>query len=844
MNLFQRQWAIGSDDMPLPSLVGIGVRLFYAVVTGLSLIAAFSGSDLDHCGSDQDQRMLVRLRWLGGVEFCLYLVSLSLFVLLFVHSLRGTIVDTESRAMVNPLLKLLTITTGGELVVNAFGSILLFVNECPDSCVVETHDRGEFMFFSLSTSYTMLQIVAIAVWVNCVLFFTCGFFLISNSRRARRNVMGGDQYRALEVNDESYSDLEEDINAMLSIHHASDDEGLSWSVTRTDWEGRCKRMCCWFQLITCNIFGSSVHQASDETYRDVANVMARFFKGLDLVPSDLIAALTLLRTEQRSLENNAVQAIIRSQLRPSLRSTVSNVLANSPADRSHVAVGTGSRPAYASPPVSAAASPSTSSPASGSSPFGSAANFSQWLWSEEHMRRRARIRLHVQHFEEAHVAIDDDAKKFLQEAHHFEPYMLGIYGKLLYAFIHTAMAPVKLCCMNDCQSSEDTDPGRMFRRPSFSENIIDDDCCSLNYSALRMSTLGRKKPTIVFASFSNGPMESPYSLAVDELSRTVVLAIRGTLSAADMLIDAIVTPRSLQSTASHWGLDELGDVIGPDSHAHGGMLATALTIRADIERRRILHALLFGKDADVKRYGGSAHLETIPGHALYELPDCRGYKLKLVGHSLGSGIASILSVLLKPLVPDLTVIAYSPPGCIFDYRLAESSSKWVHSVFVGEDMVPRASWRALVKLKAQILDMLRRSKVNKPKAMRAAILYRHADDLLYPENRVPKTFARQMLARKITELRKQDQGGDFLTKTPMYAPGRLLHLMRAESIHENCCRTRDVYVPVWVDRISLDEMIVSRRSALDHFPNVCAEAIEQVAKQHLDNNMVDRYDTV
>ena len=41
------------------------------------------------------------------------------------------------------------------------------------------------------------------------------------------------------------------------------------------------------------------------------------------------------------------------------------------------------------------------------------------------------------------------------------------------------------------------------------------------------------------------------------------------------------------------------------------------------------------------------------------------YRLIITGHSLGGGVASVLSILLKPFYPDLFCYAFSPPGCIF-----------------------------------------------------------------------------------------------------------------------------------------------------------------------------------
>ena len=53
-----------------------------------------------------------------------------------------------------------------------------------------------------------------------------------------------------------------------------------------------------------------------------------------------------------------------------------------------------------------------------------------------------------------------------------------------------------------------------------------------------------------------------------------------------------------------------------------------------------------------------------------------------MGHSLGAGLAVLLSVLLRPLYPQLHCYAYSPPGGLLDRDLAAKTEDWVTSVRV------------------------------------------------------------------------------------------------------------------------------------------------------------------
>lgn len=45
----------------------------------------------------------------------------------------------------------------------------------------------------------------------------------------------------------------------------------------------------------------------------------------------------------------------------------------------------------------------------------------------------------------------------------------------------------------------------------------------------------------------------------------------------------------------------------------------------------------------------------------------QGYRLVIVGHSLGAGVASVLTILLRKQFPDVICYAFSPPGCTLRY---------------------------------------------------------------------------------------------------------------------------------------------------------------------------------
>jgi len=56
------------------------------------------------------------------------------------------------------------------------------------------------------------------------------------------------------------------------------------------------------------------------------------------------------------------------------------------------------------------------------------------------------MKLYVNNFENSHVALDDEAKRLLASAAAFAPFMLAIYGKLLFTYMNLITGPCNLMC--------------------------------------------------------------------------------------------------------------------------------------------------------------------------------------------------------------------------------------------------------------------------------------------------------------------------------------------------------------------------------------------------------------
>ncbi|KAJ3102402.1 hypothetical protein HDU97_000609 [Phlyctochytrium planicorne] len=168
----------------------------------------------------------------------------------------------------------------------------------------------------------------------------------------------------------------------------------------------------------------------------------------------------------------------------------------------------------------------------------------------------------------------------------------------------------------------------------------------------------------------NGLFLTPYLIVRDPDTETVVVAVRGTFSTFDVLVD-------LKFDLEEFEIGELG---GDEVHyAHSGMLRTARNIVEDIEREGALKEILRDKESP-----------------------CFGWPLVVTGHSLGAGVAALVASMLRSQYPTASCYAYEPPGCLLSATAATHFESFCTSVIMGDDIVPRTSKNSMEMLKMDV----------------------------------------------------------------------------------------------------------------------------------------------
>ncbi|KAL7126684.1 hypothetical protein ABFS83_14G204000 [Erythranthe nasuta] len=190
-----------------------------------------------------------------------------------------------------------------------------------------------------------------------------------------------------------------------------------------------------------------------------------------------------------------------------------------------------------------------------------------------------------------------------------------------------------------------------------------------NATILARHSMLREKHVLKFVNNSS-VLRPAYYIGVDMRKKLVILGIRGTHTVFDLVTDII--------SSSH----EENEITFEGYSTHFGT-------------------------AEAARWFMSHEIATIR--------DClekhKGFRLRLVGHSLGGATASLLAIMLRQksfkelgFSPDIiTAVGIATPPCV-SKELAESCSDFVTTAVMQDDMIPRLSVASLTRLRNEIVE--------------------------------------------------------------------------------------------------------------------------------------------
>ncbi|KAI8107869.1 hypothetical protein M9435_002896 [Picochlorum sp. BPE23] len=165
---------------------------------------------------------------------------------------------------------------------------------------------------------------------------------------------------------------------------------------------------------------------------------------------------------------------------------------------------------------------------------------------------------------------------------------------------------------------------------------------------------------IVQSNWRNSPFRPCYYVAADTANHCIVISIRGSLELGDLLSD--VTANSLHV-----------NLVGVDGWVHEGMMASATYIHCCTKA--------------ALRELGAQH---------------PGWPVLVTGHSLGGGVAGVLTLLLRdaggiPGLGDVYCITIGS-AAVMSEHIATACDEFAISLVLGADCIPHLSHASLEKL--------------------------------------------------------------------------------------------------------------------------------------------------
>ena len=557
---------VGSDDFVLPGLLGIVYRTTWTACCAAILDFARKGSS---CGSG----LMVYLSLAVG----LYATSILIEVGVVWQSRRGTMAEVVKRSSVGTLLQLHTCVLLCELGCSIYGALLLW-NRVMNGQLTKCSSE---LIYQQDSMTALLSAVVISQFINVLGFSTCACCSLRNESKA-----------------------------------SSDDHALQ------KWLQRQKMLTFGAFCCSCSLTGGKrlFGQSSLIELEQVAMTLTQFFHHsgfLDLVPTDVIAGLLLVRMQQRASAAASATATTPT--------TTANVLASVENDADVEAsqhLYEGNDESYSRKSV---------------------------LELSGHEKRAQHVNAAPRRMLDAQSKEED--KQLLELVYYGNFFAWGVYSYFMYLFSYPFTGWCRLCsaACGHCTGIQPLMTASGSGSGSSRNNAVvhGDGCSSANTLSMHfmLQHHGKIQATLLYASFVNDVAKPPFSIHIDEANKKVVISVRGTWSLEDVVTDGKVLPLDLEDLGKEWGFD------GKNRVAHRGFAEAAVHICREIEEKKLLEQF-----------------------------DWTSTRLLFVGHSMGAAVAALMALFYSQKYPSNYCLGYGMPGSVVDEVTASELSSRILSI--------------------------------------------------------------------------------------------------------------------------------------------------------------------
>ncbi|XP_055909297.1 diacylglycerol lipase-alpha isoform X1 [Eupeodes corollae] len=261
--VFRRRWSVGSDDLIVPGAFLLTIHVLCMIALCTSLIIFVYDTEV----------LSIKFLWYYQLSYVVILgLTICIELAICIISMRGSILDSEVRTSINIWIYIKSFVILFDITWLVLGVIWIkqYYLDAP-------MDAAKKIFLALVIcNWSLVLTTLITIWCT---FDTAGRSWVKMKKYQR-----------------SMRETESRFN-----YKRSNSMNRNWRQRKVirayqdSWDHRCRLLFC--------CMGSS--ERNQNSFTDIARLLSDFFRELDVVPSDVVAGLVLLRKFQK-LEREAI----------------------------------------------------------------------------------------------------------------------------------------------------------------------------------------------------------------------------------------------------------------------------------------------------------------------------------------------------------------------------------------------------------------------------------------------------------------------------------------------------------------------------------------------------------
>ncbi|KAF0685808.1 Aste57867_22330 [Aphanomyces stellatus] len=296
----------------------------------------------------------------------------------------------------------------------------------------------------------------------------------------------------------------------------------------------------------------------------------------------------------------------------------------------------------------------------------------------------------------------------------------------------------------------------------------------------------------------NGLCEVPFAVVRDEDRKEIVVAVRGSFSWYDALTDLLAN--SLAIDADEAAPPPHGETM----YTHEGSLHAARYLVRELKSDRLKDVFWDFAEANCRHDDPTA-----------------SWRIVVTGHSLGAGIATVATVMLRKYFHTVGHV-YAPMPCL-DEKSAEWSMSFMTTFIFGDDMVPRLSAPNIIRLRNEIMQEYQRTS----NVRLLDVWLAHFDPTRIEPNVHPEWADLELLQNTLVTLA---------------IPGVIYHITPTNKARTCTCEWLLGKQPLQCarrPRAFFDRLWVDYRSPADHIPHHYDDCIQQLIDDLMERDPED-----